>query len=250
MDGKDILEKVCNAYANFDTYADVGTVESPGLPGPGIEFQTYFRRPLNFRFQWLSWHPYFGKTKPADEHAVWTDGSTFRSHYHGEIQERQSFSMMIAGATGISSGAVHNILNILVSGAVELSHNWHEMTDVRLLDEKIVDDVPCLHIIGTINNSDDCELWLEKDKYLVRRLKETIVITESMSAAMREEQQRPDRLEMMRTMAKKAGLSDKQIAETIAHLVTAGFQPMTYSHIYNYTTVTVNETIEHGLFTN
>lgn len=248
MNGQDLLKKVRDVYANFDSYTDVGTVESPDLPGPGLEFQTYFKRPLKFRFHWLSWHPYFGKTKPANENTVWSNGQTFTSSYHGQIKHPKSLAMLVAGATGISQSSVNHILNILVPDALKLSHNWHEMTEVKSLSKETVHDAECFHIIGTIKNSEDCELWLEKETYIVRRLKETIVITEEMSAKMRAEQQSKGRIEMMTKALTKAGLSDENIAETIAHLKTDAFKPTTYRHIYDYPKVTVNEPIDDALF--
>ncbi len=249
MNGQELIENVLAAYAGFVSYTDVGTVDSLGLPGAGLEFQTYFKRPLNFRFHWLSWHPYFGKTKPANENTVWTDGKVFNRCYHGETKTSKSFSMMIAGATGVSSGSVHNILNILVPGSLELSHVWHEMTEIRLLPDEMVDGAECFHIIGTIKNSEDAEVWVEKKSSIVRRLKETIVITEETSAKMRAEQQSAERIEMMTKALKKAGLSDERIEETMTHLATAGAKPMTYSHIFNYTKVTVNQPIDDAVFT-
>lgn len=248
MNGQVLLEKVRDVYANFDSYTDVGTVESPDLPGPGLEFQTHFKRPLNFRFHWLSWHPYFGKAKPADENTVWSNGQTFTSSYHGQIKHPKSLGMLVAGATGISQNSVNHILNVLVPDALKLSHNWHEMTEVKCLPEEMVHDAECFHIIGTIKNSEDCEVWLEKETCIVRRLKETIVITEDMSAKMREDQRSEKRLQMLRTIAKKGGLSDERIEETIAHLKTDAFKPMTYRHIYDYKKVIVNEPIDDALF--
>jgi hypothetical protein len=248
VNGQELLEKVRGVYASFDSYTDVGVVESPDLPGPGLEFETHFKRPLNFRFHWLSWHPYFGKTKPASENTVWSNGQTFTSSYHGDIKHPKSLAMLVAGATGISRSSVHNILNILVPGALKLSHNWHEMAQVKSLPDELVHNKECFHIIGNIKNTEDCELWLEKETFIVRRIKETLIITEEMSAKMREEQRSEDRLKMMRTTAKKAGLSDEIIEETIAHLKTESFKPMTYRHIYDYTKVSVNEPIEEGVF--
>lgn len=248
MNGRDILEKMREVYLSFDSYSDVGTVESIGLPGPGLEFQTYFKRPLNYRFHWRSWHPYFGKSKQADENTVWSNGESFASSYHGEIEHSQSFAMMLAGAAGISRGSVLNILNIIVPGTLQLSQNWHEMTEVRSLPEELVDNVECFHIIGTAKNSEDTEVWIEKNSFIVRCLKETIIITEEMSAQMRVEQQSMERVEIMKEAAKKAGMSDENLEKTLAHLVTVGFEPMTYSHIYKYTTVTVDQPIDDTLF--
>src|SRR5664279_5661445 len=128
MDGAELLQRVRETYAGFETYSDVGTVESPGLPGPGMEFQTQFKRPLNFRFHWLSWHPKFGKDRPAKKSTVCSNGKIFRGDYSSEISSCDSFSMMIASATGVSRGSVHTIMSLLMPGELELSHSWHDMS--------------------------------------------------------------------------------------------------------------------------
>ena len=60
---------------------------------------------------------------------------------------------------------------------------------------------------------------------------------------MRLEQQSKGRIEMMTKALKEAGLPDDKIAETLAVSATVASRLMTYRHIYNYTTVTVDQPI-------
>lgn len=92
MDSQDILSKMRDVYKTFRTYTDSGTVETSGMSGPGLEFETFFRRPAQFKFHWLSWHPYFGKSQPAQEAAVWTDGQKFKTKFLGQVNEEPNLS--------------------------------------------------------------------------------------------------------------------------------------------------------------
>jgi hypothetical protein len=237
--GQNILERVVETYASFHSYSDTGTVDSVDSPGVPIEFQTDFKRPLYFRFNWLSWHPKFGKTRPAKETTIWSDGKQFITSFHGEFEAAERFSLLVAGATGISKGAVHIILNILSPESLGLDSPWHEMIDVRRLDDQAL-DLPagsssngsvrdCYCIRGTSRAADDTDVWVEKDTFIVRRIKETSVITEQQCEEMRAFAQRPDQ------------------AETIAGLATI-FQPRTHFSEYNYKSVRVNQVLEDSVF--
>jgi hypothetical protein len=155
--------------------------------------------------------------------------------------------MMIGGATGISSGSVHAILNMLLPGVIELTHSLHGMTGVKYLDDGKIGENNCLHIIGTNENSDDTEAWIEKDNFLVRRIKQTIVITEAKCAEIRAEMLTDENIAALRDALTKAGLSADMIEQAVASQSSA-FEPRTYQHIYDYTSVSVNQPIGDSAF--
>lgn len=252
--GPNILERVVETYGSFHSYSDTGTVDSADSAGVPIEFQTYFKRPLYFRFNWLSWHPKFGKTRPAKETTIWSDGKQFITSFHGEFEAAERFSLLVAGATGISKGSVHIILNVLSPESLGLYSPWHEMIDVGRLDDQAL-DLPeesgivrdCYHIRGTSRAVDDTDVWVEKDTFIVRRVKETSVITEQQCEEMRAFAQRPDQVEMMVRALRKEGIAEEVIAETIAGLATI-FKPRTHFSEYNYKSVRVNQVLEDSVF--
>ena len=252
--GQNILERVVETYASFHSYSDTGTADSADSPGVPIEFQTDFKRPLFFRFNWLSWHPKFGKTRPAKETTIWSDGKQFITSFHSEFEAAERFSLLVAGATGISKGAVHIILNVLSPESLGLYSPWHEMIDVRRLDDQAL-DLPeesdsvrdCYHIRGTSRAVDDTDVWVEKDTFIVRRVRETSVVTEQQCEEMRAFAQRPDQVEMMVRALKKEGIAEDVIAETIAGLETI-FKPRTHFSEYNYKSVRVNQVLEDSVF--
>lgn len=168
----------------------------------------------------------------------------------------ERFSLLVAGATGISKGAVHIILNVLSPESLGLYSPWPEMSDVMRLDDQVLDFPDgssngsvrdCYHIRGTSRAVDDTDVWVEKDTFIVRRIKEKSVITEQQCEEMRAFAQRPDQVEMMVRALKKEGVAEEVIAETIAGLATI-FKPRTHFSDYTYKSVRVNQVLEDSVF--
>jgi len=249
LNGQQLLDGMREAYANFNSYSDVGIVESPNQPGPGLEFQTYFKRPLMYRFQWLSWPPYFGKDKPANENVVWTDGQNFQSSYFGQERENQSLSMMLAGATGVSSGSVLAIFKILAPEAVTGARRaWYKMSEIISVTEEAIADADCFHITGITENGEPIEVWLEKESFLVRRIKETLVLTEELRAKILAHQQTNENVERMKSSMQKTGLPAEAIEKAMARLSKA-IKPGSSEYILDYRSVSVNEPVDDSFFT-
>lgn len=243
MNGPSILAKIIETYANLTSYSDIGSAETSSSPGLPLEFQTDFKRPLFFRFHWLSWHPYHGKCKPASETTIWSDGEKFISKFQGQLDNAERFSGLVAEATGVSQGAVHIILSVLAPDSLGLRHPWHEMTGARVLD----DDADSYHLIGSSRAVDDTELWVAKDSFLLYRLKETNVVTEEQCEEMRAYAQSEEQVEIMVAALKKQGISDEMIAETISGL-SESFEPTTYVLDYKFNSIKVNQTLDDSLF--
>jgi len=102
-----ILKNVQETYRGFESYSDVGTVGLvPPIGKTSLEFRTYFEKPSKMRFEWRSWHPYFGKDKPANESVVWSaDGEQAHMWFLGNLKHSELMSA-VAGATGVSSASV------------------------------------------------------------------------------------------------------------------------------------------------
>jgi hypothetical protein len=142
---------------------------------------------------------------------------------------------------------VHNILNVLRPGSLGLSYNWDTMTDVRSSADETINDADCFHIIGTTKTPEDTELWIEKTSFIIRRMEETIVITEELGAKISSERQSVKNIETLTAALKKAGISNDRIEQTLTHLAK-DVTLSTYRHIYDYQTVTVNQAVDASLF--
>ncbi len=250
MNGEDILQKVRDAYSKFDTYSDVGTVENLGQPWLPLEFQTCFKRPSNFRFQWLSWHPHFGKSKPPSEDTIYSDGTDHFNIYSGELERVKSFSLLVAGATGVSSGAVHALLNLLRPGSVELRDYWHEATAIRFLPDELLNGFECFHLIGMLNQSDEMEVWIDKDTLTVRQLSETHTTTKEDFDDTQTYLQSVENLEQWEILAKKHALPDHVKEKALDSMLNRSFKPQTSRSIYKYSEVHINQPIDDALFKN
>lgn len=250
MNGEDILQTMRDAYSKFDTYSDVGTVENLGQPWLPLEFQTYFKRPSNFRFQWLSWHPHFGKNKPPSEHTIYSNGINHVKCYSAEIERAERFSLLTAGATGVSSGAVNVMLNLLQPGWIRLRNYWHEMTAIRSLSDEVLNDFECFHLVGTVVCPDDEEVWIDKNSFVVRQLLTSRTTTEEDCAKWEEYQQSPVHLAMLKESAMRRNVPEHLIEEDVASMANVHFKLETRRHIYKYSEVKINQPIDDALFNN
>jgi len=248
MNGQELLQKMRETYASLESYSDIGMVESPGMVGPAIEFHTYFRRPDNYRFRWLSWHPLYGKKEGAEEHVLWTDGKDYWKNFFNQVEKCESLSQLIAAATGISSGSAYAISDLLFPGSLGFTHIWHHMTDVKPVADTTIGDSKCFLVSGKSGESSDTEVCIEQNSYLVRRLRLIHSVTEEACAAMSALTQSDKYLDIMKAAAKKSGLSDEEIAEEIEALSTL-FKPSTLDFTYHYKSVAVNEPIDDKTFT-
>lgn len=173
MNGQQILQKVRDTYLNFKSYVDSGTVRT--IPatgkGPPTQFSTYFHRPGKVRFEWRMWHPNQDASEPPLESSVVTaDGKRSRTRFLN-LNEEMELSSALAAATGVSSSSILMIIKLLIPECVSTNPLWYEMRDVKLVDEEMVNNFSCFHIVGTNRIEDDTEAWVSKDDFIVRRLR-------------------------------------------------------------------------------
>lgn len=151
---------------------------------------------------------------------------------------------MMWGATGVSANAVNTISNILFSEPHEMRNEWHNITGVHFLPVTVVNDVECFHLVGTNKHIDDIAIWVDKSEFLIRRLEHRTVMTDEDCSRMIDEVE----TELLRNEMKNSGISSEAIESTLTDLASS-FVPCSYSHIYNYKTVNVNQPIADSLFT-
>jgi hypothetical protein len=173
VDEGSILNKVRETYLGFSSYSDSGTVKivPPIGKGKATEFKTYFVRPDKVRFEWNSWHPFQGDLDSPMKSAIWSDGERSNILFMGDQKGTDGISLAIAGATGVSSGSVHMILKLLFPEGIQITGVWHEMQNVKLLDDEEIGGSCCYHLIGETKRPDDTEAWISKNNLVVRRLR-------------------------------------------------------------------------------
>ena len=113
--------------------------------GTPTEFKTYFVSPNKIRFEWRSWHPHQSKSVTPNLNVIVSDGIKSQSLFLGELREL-SLSLAIGGATGVSSGAVHMILKLLMPDCVKLNKVWFEFVTASIEGEEEISGALCHHI--------------------------------------------------------------------------------------------------------
>lgn len=179
MSAEAILVSVREKYKSLSSYADEGTVEISGTGFEPTRFKTFFVRPNKIRFAWRQWHPYFGQSKPAHDNLIWCNEESSGSWFLDELRTQDKFSLYVAGATGVSSGSVHKILNLLDPNLLGLASNWQNMAEARTIGTETVNEQECHHIIGSGMKPEDTEAWIGCEDGLVHRLHEHLRLTES-----------------------------------------------------------------------
>jgi hypothetical protein len=178
---------------------------------------------------------------------VSTNGLRFQSLFHEQIREHESLSIMVAGATGISRSSVHLMLNMLAPNSIVLNQYWNQMTNPTLLPDEQVNGADCFHVTGSTKKGGQSEAWLEKETFLIRRLREQSVITREMADRMTDHNQSTKNIESFRAMAEKAGLLPDSINLALEHMAEP-VKPRTFEHVYDYTTVSINQDIANSVF--
>jgi len=233
MKSESILKNVQESYLSFESYSDVGSVDIvPSFATTLIEFKTFFSRPSKVRFEWRDWHPYFGKDRPPNENIIWSDGDNSYKCFSGDRTRTQNLSLAIGGATGVSSGAVHKILKLLMPSCIALNSAWYDMHEVRILQDESVHGFSCYHLLGTVKRVNDTEAWISRDDLLVRRIRATNEIN--------------------------AVDNEKQFARRLAELTELGirnenlpkptFGVSQYYQEYNYREIKINSPLPEELF--
>lgn len=172
----EILRRSAEVYANCSSYRDEGVVTNVHVSGPRSferrtrrqPFRTLFTRPALWRFEY--WNEDIGPREEWSHRAIWTDQ---RGHHawwtaRPDDMETETIGLLIAGATGVSSGAAHTIPCLLdpsLGGRDPLTFD-----DAIVEAEEIVLGHPCYRVKGRQRNRESDTLWIQCDTFLIRRV--------------------------------------------------------------------------------
>ena len=168
-----LLDRVVQRYRRLGAYSDDGFVRHSRDRENVVTFETAFRAPNLFRFDFRSPHPYRPLRDHVTSHAVGLDhaGPYFLScSYDGEkkIERDDSFAMFVAGATGISRGSAHTISTLLFKdvGGFELTR----LRRVRFCRGATLDKTLCVGITGRHPMGGQITAFVGKKDLLIRGL--------------------------------------------------------------------------------
>jgi hypothetical protein len=176
---KALLREVAARYASIISYSDSGAVHTQlndHDPVFTTIFSTLYKRPSHYRFEFERPHPYPPLRSIITRHGVVLDGSTAYTWKQSDpdapqMEVAESFSLAIAGATGISAGSAHRIGRLLIPEIGGLS--IMNLVDLRHEADTVIDGTPC-HLIGARypkSAAVDVEFAIEKAVLLIRRIK-------------------------------------------------------------------------------
>lgn len=245
MSAETLIKNMRAAYKSMKSYADSGSaavVPSPNKES-SVEFNTYFTRPDRVRFEWRDWHPFYGKTQPANENVIWSDDRNTQTYFGArddaeqEQEQRENpetITTALAGASAVSAGSALVILKLLFPECIKMNNVWYEMQGARLIDEEDFGGHLCVHIQGTSKRAKDTEVWLGKDDFIVRRVRQHTEITAEEGKRLK--------IRALEAL-EKAGMPTDNIPEET-------FAPRKYYHEYNYHKIAIDQDLPKELFRN
>lgn len=176
IDAKSIIDRASRTYSDLTSYQDTGIVERimerPGKRDHRIKapFQTAFKHADKLRFEWTETLT-GGQT---DQHVVCYDQRDAFTYWENLQQHRREKDLRsaIAGATGISGGAVGRIPGLLLETKAWGHTIFSSLSSVVRIPDDIIEGVPCFVIAGKDIAGSEKTLWIGRDDYLVRQIEE------------------------------------------------------------------------------
>jgi len=183
LDAQEIISRLGQKYSRFGSYQDCGYVESILAPGTPSEiqsrlfFNTLFRRPNFFRFEWIE--PGTRKTPPRTS-IIWCDGKkTYKKYAFRKTISSKNLAATIAGATGFSRGVSGAVPALLMQEAI-----GRKLTDQKALiyvGTESLGGEDCFHLRQ--EDEHDLDLWISTSRYVVLKIFEQFMVGEGENAA-------------------------------------------------------------------
>ena len=185
---REFLEAVVHRYRGLDSYSDVGKSHRPNCRRDRLcVFQTDFRAPSDFRFEFETRHPY----RKLKHLRVRTVVGSFegRPYYYDQsysdepsLEHPESLDLAVAGATGVSSGTAHTIATLLFSEASGFT--LLDLKRLRFRKDRVVDAVYCKAISGLHPRGGRVTVWFGQHDMLLRRQVRVMFRTEELRTSI------------------------------------------------------------------
>jgi hypothetical protein len=170
---EELMDQVVETYRTLTAYHDEGVVLSywKHTPAPGeLHFKTDFRKPGDFRFEWVLHHPYPELRDVESQHVVWSNRHGTFSYWdqRPKISKASSLGSAIQGSTGVSQGAITTIPGLIV-GRDRVIWSVEDVHDLSLLEPAEFEGIPCVRLRGILGDA-RVEIWIGRDDFLIRRI--------------------------------------------------------------------------------
>ena len=175
-DAAQLLGRLFEAYRGFFSYEDDGTVSMGDRDKPlrgDTTFRTLFRRPLYFRFEFASPHPYEPLAHIVTTTICGYDGESpyiWQKHHDSpaRLEICESLELAVAGATGISGGSAYTISQLLMP---EPDGSLAALEDLSVVESESIEGVTCNVIRGKLLRADaETDLFVDPETYTLRRV--------------------------------------------------------------------------------
>lgn len=174
QDINSVIDNTEANYASLPVYLDSGKVVSSfyNMPKPfssGLLFKTAYKKTGEYNFE-------FHNMGNDRLHIVNRDNNGKVSVWSGATASNitdKSFSLALAGATGISSNAVGIITDLLIPGVrhARTKNIFYTLTDAKLESSEVIDGRPCFKLKGQNKIGDGYTIiWISKSDHLIRKV--------------------------------------------------------------------------------
>jgi outer membrane lipoprotein-sorting protein len=174
MTAGQILKRMGDAYAGCKSYRDSGVSKSVfNLPDQTFSqekpFQTAFARPDRFRFEYRETR----RGGPEDRYIIWRRGDEVRTWWDVTpgVKEAKSLAFALGAAAGVSSLTSHMIPSLLLPEELA-GRNLSALAGAKRIEDGRIEEVDCYRIEGKYGSL-SLTLWIDKERFLVRRIDST-----------------------------------------------------------------------------
>jgi len=174
QDVSSIILKTEANYSSLKVYLDSGKVISSFYNNArphksALIFKTAYKNTgvFNFEFYPLGSDRLHIVNRDENNKVMVLDGFTVKSG--------STFSLAMAGGTGISSGSAIMIPNLLMPDAIKTKARnlFHRISDIKLEPSEVINGSPCYKLTGKENVMDKdgyLMIWISKKDYLIRKI--------------------------------------------------------------------------------
>ena len=178
----DIVKKMIRTYGELSSYQDTGTIESTMVSQVKehksvTRFSIAFQRPNILTLTWID-----SKSKNLTRSYLTSDGARTLTYFGNTNQYvlNPSLEIGIAGATGISGGATQIVLPLLRGTSL-----FAALSDLQLVKREVLNGKPCYVITGKLSSNHSYRLWIDRQRFLLRRVEQSVSISNQMVSSIK-----------------------------------------------------------------
>jgi len=172
MNATQILDRFYQKYYDCHSYADEGVVKYSHRPEKSFAFQTFFRRPRKFRFEWTEDLKY--------QSVICSDGTSSSASYsfhENQLEEVGDIHSEIAHLAGVTLGASIKIPPLLLGEQADTPPDrLINLKEVCLVSEEAFQGDMCFVLKASLLHQEDARLWINMSDFSLRKLQEHVVI--------------------------------------------------------------------------